>query len=37
VSYRIGEINAQVKKTKKTISNDDQKERENNSAGQSPM
>lgn len=37
VSYRIGEINAQVKKTKSTISNDDQKERENNSAGQSPM
>lgn len=37
VSYRIGEINAQVKKTQKTISNDDQKERENNSAGQSPM
>lgn len=37
VSYRIGSINAQVKKTKATISNDDQKTKENSSVGQSPM
>ncbi|MBP1640375.1 MAG: putative TonB-dependent receptor [Bacteroidetes bacterium] len=37
VSYRIGSMNAQVKKTRATISNDDQKAKENSSAGQSPM
>ena len=37
VSYRIGEMNTEVKKTKKTITNDDQKIRENNSLGESPM
>lgn len=37
ISYRIGNINAQVKKTKATISNDDQKEKDNSSMGQSPM
>jgi outer membrane receptor protein involved in Fe transport len=37
VSYRIGSMNAQVKKTKATISNDDQKAKDNSSAGQSPM
>jgi len=37
VSYRIGNLNAQVKKTKKTITNDDQKEKDNSSVGDSPM
>jgi Outer membrane receptor proteins, mostly Fe transport len=37
VSYRIGSMNAQVKKTKATISNDDQKAKDNSSAGQNPM
>ena len=37
VSYRIGNMNAQVKKTKKTITNDDQKEKDNSSVGESPM
>ena len=37
VSYRIGSMNAQVKKTKATISNEDQKEKDNSSAGQNPM
>lgn len=37
VSYRIGNMNAQVKKTKKTITNDDQKEKENSNVGDSPM
>ncbi|MBP1677242.1 MAG: putative TonB-dependent receptor [Bacteroidetes bacterium] len=37
VSYRIGSMTAQVKKTKATISNDDQKMKENSSMGQSPM
>jgi len=37
VSYRIGSMNAQVKKTRATISNDDQKAKEGSSVGQSPM
>lgn len=37
LSYRIGSMNAQVKKTKKTITNDDQKEKDNSSVGDSPM
>ena len=37
ISYRIGSMNAQVKKTKATISNDDQKVKDNSSPGQSPM
>jgi len=37
VSYRIGNMSAQVKKPKTTISNDDQKAKENDSTGQSPM
>jgi len=37
VSYRIGSMSAQVKKTQATISNDDQKAKDNSSAGQSPM
>lgn len=37
VSYRIGTMNTQVKKTKKTISNDDQKARDNSTLGESPM
>lgn len=37
VSYRIGNINAQVKKTKTTISNDDQKMKDNSTVGDSPM
>lgn len=37
LSYRIGNMNAQVKKTKKTITNDDQKEKDNSSVGDSPM
>jgi outer membrane receptor protein involved in Fe transport len=37
VSYRIGTMNAQVKKTKATISNDDQKMKDNSSLGESPM
>jgi len=37
VSYRIGAMNTQVKKTKKTISNDDQKMRDNSTLGESPM
>jgi Outer membrane receptor proteins, mostly Fe transport len=37
VSYRIGSMNTQVKKTRATISNDDQKAKESSSAGQNPM
>ncbi|WP_298940413.1 outer membrane beta-barrel family protein, partial [uncultured Dysgonomonas sp.] len=37
ISYRIGSITAKVKKAKATITNDDQKEKENNSVGQSPV
>ena len=37
ISYRIGNLNAQVKKTKATISNDDQKAKQNSSIGQSPV
>lgn len=37
VSYRIGAMNTQVKKTKKTISNDDLKTRDNSTLGESPM
>jgi outer membrane cobalamin receptor len=37
LSYRIGDINAEVKKTRKTISNDDLKIRENNNPGESPL
>lgn len=37
VSYRIGSMNTEVKKTKKTISNDDQKKRDNSTLGESPM
>lgn len=37
VSYRIGAMNMQAKKTKKTITNDDQKEKENNTMGESPI
>lgn len=37
VSYRIGNMGAQVKKVKKTISNDDQKEKDNSSIGDTPM
>jgi outer membrane receptor protein involved in Fe transport len=37
VSYRIGNINAEIKKTKKTISNDDQKTKEQSNLGESPM
>lgn len=37
VSYRLGNMSAQVKKTNKTISNDDQKEKSNSSVGESPM
>jgi len=37
ISYRIGNMNAQVKKTKKTISNEDQKVKDNSSVGESPM
>lgn len=37
ISYRIGAMNTEVKKTKKTISNDDQKVLENSNPGESPM
>jgi outer membrane receptor protein involved in Fe transport len=37
VSYRIGSMNMQVKKTNKTISNDDQKVKDNSNVGDSPM
>lgn len=37
LSYRLGSMNTQVKKTKKTISNDDQKKRDNSTLGESPM
>ena len=37
ISYRLGSMNMQVKKTKKTISNDDQKEKQNSNFGESPM
>ena len=37
ISYRIGNMGAQVKKVKKTISNDDQKEKDNSNIGDSPM
>jgi hypothetical protein len=37
VSYRIGSMNAQMKKTRATISNDDQKAKSSSSAGQNPM
>ena len=37
VSYRLGSMNTEVKKTKKTISNDDQKKRDNSTLGESPM
>ena len=37
ISYRLGSMNMQVKKTSKTISNDDQKEKQNTSFGESPM
>lgn len=37
VSYRLGSLNAQVKKTKSTISNDDLKMKENSGVGQSPL
>jgi len=37
VSYRIGNMGTQVKKVKKTISNDDQKEKDNSNIGDSPM
>lgn len=37
LSYRIGNMNTKVKKTKSTISNDDQKVKDNSSMGESPM
>lgn len=37
LSYRIGNMNTKVMKTKATISNDDQKVKENSSMGESPM
>lgn len=38
ISYRIGDITAKVKKAKATITNDDQKEKDNSGGiGQSPM
>jgi outer membrane receptor protein involved in Fe transport len=37
VSYRIGNMKTQVKKTNSTIENDDEKVKENSSMGQSPM
>jgi outer membrane receptor protein involved in Fe transport len=37
ISYRMGNMNAQMKKAKKTITNDDQKEKDNSSVGDSPM
>lgn len=37
VSYRIGTVNAQVRTTRKTIDNDDQKMRGTNTLGESPM
>ena len=37
ISYRLGSMNTQVKKTSSTIENDDQKEKSNSSIGESPM
>lgn len=37
ISYRIGSITAKVKKAKATITNDDQKEKDNSGVGQSPV
>lgn len=37
ISYRIGSITAKVKKAKATITNDDQKTKDNNGLGQSPV
>ena len=37
ISYRLGSMNMQVKKTNKTISNDDQKEKQSSGFGESPM
>lgn len=37
ISYRIGNVNAQVRTTRKTIDNDDQKMRETKSLGDAPM
>ncbi|MDD3079423.1 MAG: TonB-dependent receptor [Paludibacter sp.] len=37
VSYRLGNLTAKVKKTRTTISNDDEKEKDNSSIGSSPM
>ena len=37
ISYRLGNMSTQVKKTNKTISNDDQKEKSNSGVGESPM
>jgi outer membrane receptor protein involved in Fe transport len=37
ISYRLGSMNMQVKKTSKTISNDDQKEKQSSGFGESPM
>lgn len=37
VSYRLGSMNMQTKKLKKTISNDDQKERSTSGFGETPM
>jgi len=37
VSYRIGDINTEIRKTQKTITNDDQKIKEKTNLGDSPM
>ncbi len=37
ISYRLGSMNMQTKKSKKTISNDDQKERSTSGFGETPM
>lgn len=37
ISYRIGNLNGNIKKPKTTISNDDEKQKDNSSLGQSPM
>jgi len=37
VSYRLGSMNTQVKKTSSTIENDDQKEKSSSGIGESPM
>lgn len=37
MSYRIGNMNAQVKKVKKSINIDDQKQKENTNIGETPM